>query len=145
MLNRPVIVLVLLGLGAVLAWCLWSAWRYRRVDFIHRVMVGEHGDAVAAQLFDRIVPVLVGDGYRMVAQAGNTTIFEHRTLPAWTVLVSIFFFPFGLLALLARNRETVVVVSSGGMLELHGFCSKVQADYVTAVADDVAGQVAAAF
>jgi len=41
----------------------------------------------------------------MVAQSGNTTVFEHRFLPSWTVLVAIFLFPFGLVALLARGRE----------------------------------------
>ena len=141
-LSHPAILVVLVALVALLALSLWSAWRRRRVDFIHSIALGGQADAVAARLFDRLLPVLVDDGYAIVAQAGHTTIFEHRFFPAWTVLVSIFFFPFGLLALLARGRETVVIVSADGALDLHGYCSKTTADFIVASADYVAAELA---
>jgi hypothetical protein len=42
--------------------------------------------------------------------------FDHALhkscdIPAWTVLIAIFLFPFGLVALLARTRETVIIVA----------------------------------
>jgi hypothetical protein len=101
-------------------------------------------NAVAAQVFDQVIPVLVKDGYTMVAQGGHTTVFEHRFFPAWTVLVSIFFFPLGLIALLARARETVVIVSADGVLGLHGYCGKATADFIVDVADDAAARLASA-
>ena len=93
-------------------------------------------------MFDQVIPVLVHDGYTMVAQGGHTTVFEQRFVLGWTVLVALFLFPFGLLALLAWGRETVVIVS--GERLLYGYCSKVTADFTVAVADDVAGQSAPA-
>jgi hypothetical protein len=140
-LRELVIVLVLLGIVAALAWCFRSAWLHRRVDFVHRVGAGLQVDTVSARVFDRVIPVLVSDGYKMVARAGNTTMFERRSLPGWTILVAIFLFPFGLLALLARNRETITVVSTDGTLDLHGSCSKAHADYLIAVANEVAGHL----
>jgi hypothetical protein len=52
--------------------------------------------------------------------------------------VAIFLFPVGLLALLARGRETIVIISRDGVLELHGRCGKVNAEFVIASADDAA-------
>ena len=120
----------------------WFAWRDRRVDFIHHLDPGPDTDAVAELTFDRILPTLVTDGYAMVAQAGNTTIFERRFFPAWTVLVAIFAFPFGLLALLARGRETIVIVTGVSSLELYGCTSKTTADYIVATADYAAAHLA---
>jgi hypothetical protein len=139
-LLHPVILVVLLALVALLALCVWSAWRGRRVDFIHQIALGAQPETVGAQVFDRVIPVLVQDGYAMVAQGGNTTVFEHRFMPAWTVVVAIFLFPVGLVALLARGRETVVIVSADRVIDLHGYCSSVIADFIVAVADDVAAQ-----
>jgi hypothetical protein len=143
-LSHPVILVLLVAFAVLLAVCFWSAWRGRRVDFIHQLALGTQTEEVAAHVFDQLIPVLVQDGYAMVAQGGHTTVFEHRFLPGWTVLVAIFLFPFGLVALLARGRETVVIVSGDRVLELHGYCSKATADFIVAVADDVAAQLASA-
>lgn len=142
MLSHPVLLLLVLMLATVVVLSLRSAWRDRRVDFIHRLSLGGQADAVAARVFDRIVPVLVQDGYTMVAQAGHTTVFERRFFPGWTFLVAIFFFPVGLLALLARGRETVVIVTGDDVLELHGYCRKLNADFIVGVADDEAAYLA---
>lgn len=144
MLSDLVIALLLLAFAVLLAWCIWSAWRARAVDFVHQIPLGAQTEDVAAHVFDQVIPVLVRDGYAMVAQGGHTTVFERRFTPAWTVLVAIFLFPFGLLALLARGRETVNVVSGDGVLELYGYCSKAIADFIVVVADDAAAQLGAA-
>src|SRR3954467_9952754 len=138
MLSHPAILVVLLGVVALLGASLRWAWRDRSVDFVHHVALGSQTDTVAALTFDRVIPVLVHDGYKMVAQAGHTTIFERGFFPVWTILAAIFLFPVGLLALLARGRETIVIASRGGVLELHGRCGKITADFVTAAADDAA-------
>jgi len=143
-LSHPVVLLLLLAFGALFAWCLWTAWRARRVDFVYQVPVGGEPDAVADQVFDRLIPVLVKDGYAMVAQGGHTTVFEHRFFPAWTVVVAILLFPLGLIALLARGREEVVIVAGDRVLEFHGYCSKVTADFIVAVADYEAAELATA-
>jgi hypothetical protein len=135
---------ILIGLAALLVLGVRWAWRDRRVDFIHSLVLGPDTDAVAGLMFDRIVPVLADDGYVMVAQAGHTTVFERRFFPAWTVLVAIFFFPVGLLALLARGRESIVVVSQDDVLDVHGYCRKLDADFIIAVVDDAAAHYAPA-
>jgi hypothetical protein len=78
-LTRPVVVVVLLGSAVLLGPAVWLMWRARRVDFIHQVAVGPPTEAGAAELFDQVVPELVRDGYRMVANAGHTTVFERRS------------------------------------------------------------------
>jgi hypothetical protein len=136
--STALIVVVLLALGVLLALWARSAWKTRGVDFVHQAELQWEADAAAGEFLDRVIPVLVHDGYSMVAHGGRTTVFEHRFLPAWTVLVALFFFPFGLIALLHRARETIVIVSGDRFLALHGSCSKEVADFVVAAADDVA-------
>src|SRR4051794_32789776 len=99
MLSHAAILVLLLALVALLGASLRWAWRDRSVDFIHRLTLGAQTDTVAALTFDHVIPVLADGGYRMVAQAGHTTIFERRFFPVWTVLAAIFVFPVGLIAL----------------------------------------------
>jgi hypothetical protein len=140
--SRLVIVLALLVLAGIVVWLLWLAWRSRQTDFIHRVAVGGSSDAVATHVFDRILPSLVKDGYQMVAQAGNTTVFEHRFMYGWTFVVALVFFPFGLLALLLRGRDTIVVIGGSGAVEVNGTCPKPIADWIIAVLDEGAALAA---
>jgi len=49
-----------------------------------------------------------------------------------------------LIALLARGREEVVIVAGDRVLEFHGYCSKVTADFIVAVADYEAAELATA-
>jgi hypothetical protein len=140
-----VLILVMLALVALLAFAVWSAWGARRVDFIHQIELGVQTEPVAAEMFDQVIPVLVQDGFAMVAQGGHTTVFERRFFPAWAVMVAIFLFPIGLIALLARGTETVFIVSGDRVLEMHGYCSKVTADFILAVAEDVAAPLTPAY
>jgi hypothetical protein len=140
LLSHPALLVLVLGLAVLLGLAVRSVWRNRRVDFIHHVTVGVQAEDSANQLFDRVVPVLVREGYRMVANAGHTTVFEFRSSLVGPILISIFLFPIGLLALLGRSRETITFVTAGATLEIYGYCSKSIVDYVVAVADDVAGR-----
>ena len=141
-MSNPVLLTLLVAFAVVGVLAARWAWRDRRVDFLHRLALGAASEAVAATVFDHVVPVLVADGYAMAAHGGHTTIMERRFFPVWTILAAIFLFPVGLLALLARDRETVVIVSRDGVLELHGRCGKLTADFVIAVADEAAADQA---
>jgi hypothetical protein len=129
------------ALAVLVAWW-WS--RNRNVDFLHRVRVDRRAGEAAGLLFDFVVPVLVRDGYKMVARGGHTTILEHRFFPAWTIVLAIVAFPFGLLALLARARHTVTIVGRGDVLEVRGRCPKPTAEFVMAAAEDAAWEQAPA-
>jgi hypothetical protein len=134
MLSHPLLLGVIVALVALLGWALWSMWHYRRVD------VRSGADDAAAELFDMVIPLLVKDGYRTVASAGHTTVFERQTSLVGPMIISIVLFPIGMLALLARRRETITIVSPGTGLELYGCSTKPMADYLIAVADDVAAR-----
>lgn len=141
-MPRLVVLLVALVLAGLVISLVWTAWRCRQVDLIHRVRAPGRSDEVADHVFDRIVPSLVKDGYAMVAQAGNTTVFEHRFFYGWTFLVALFLFPFGLLALLLRGRDTIVVISGPNAVEVTARCPKPVADWIIAVFDEAALAVA---
>jgi hypothetical protein len=139
-LSHPVLLVVVLGVVVLLGLIVRSMWRSRRIDFIHQTAIGAEGKDAASELFDRVVPVLVEAGYRMIADAGHTTVFEYRSSLVGPIVISVLLFPIGLIALLARSRETVTFVTAGATLEIYGYCSKPIVDYLVAVADDVAGQ-----
>jgi hypothetical protein len=143
-LGDPLVILVVLfaAVGVLLAWWWWS-WD-RSVDFLHRVEVERPAGEAGGRIFDSVVPVLVKDGYKMVARGGHTTILERKSFPVWTIVLAIVAFPIGLLALLARVRDTVVIVGRDDVLEVHGRCAKVTADFVMAAAEDAAWEQAPA-
>jgi hypothetical protein len=137
-LTDPVIPLVLLAFAGALALLARLAWRERRVDFLDRRHVGAEVDEAKDRLFDLVVPGLVHNGFRTAADGGHTTILERRFFPAWTILLAVLLFPLGLLALLARGRETITIAGRGDALEVHGYCSRPTADWVLFALEDVA-------
>jgi hypothetical protein len=66
-------------------------------------------DAAGARLnaLEHIAPQLSAHGYRLVVRDRDALVFELRWRPAWTILVAIFAFPFGLLALLHLERDEI--------------------------------------
>jgi hypothetical protein len=132
--RNLVLVALLAGIVALLIWMIRSAWRNRRVNFIHRV--DAVGSEASSDALDRIVPVLVQAGYRMVASAGRTSAFERRSSLVAPIVISVLLFPFGLIALLLGSRETVTFVSSASAFEVYGRCSKPVADYLIAITDE---------
>ena len=121
---------LLFALAGVAALLVWAAWRDRTVDFLHDVSVGVDAEAARERLLDSEVPILVAANFTTVAHVAHTTILERRYLPAWAIWVAVLFFPLGLLALLARERDTITIASSGDSLRVHGRCSKRLADAI---------------
>jgi len=122
---------VLAGGAALL---IWATWRDRRVDFLNDVPLGADAEAARERFLDFEVPILVAARFTTVAHVGHTTILERSQIPAWAFWLAILLFPVGLIALVARTRETVTIATSGDTLQVHGRCSKRLAD---AIVDDV--------
>lgn len=77
-------------------------------SFVERIEL-DIGPAVAREeAFEHIAPALARDGYEL-SVVGGALMFRRRWRPTWTVLVAIFTFPIGLLALSHRNTDEVIV------------------------------------
>lgn len=61
------------------------------------------------ELMTFVVPPMERWGYDLTQRFDGRLRFERETRPAWTILVAIFLFPFGLLALLYKDRERITV------------------------------------
>lgn len=56
-----------------------------------------------------VLELLVSYGYDLVDRTPDRLVLQRRYQPVWTILLAIFLFPLGLLALLARSSETVTI------------------------------------
>lgn len=61
------------------------------------------------ELLASVAPTLGGHGYHLVDHGAAHLRFEWSHRPVWTILMAIFLFPIGLLALLYKRREGVAV------------------------------------
>jgi hypothetical protein len=72
-----------------------------------------HGPAdprrAGADILEFLVPMFFEYGYDLVDRTSTRLVFERRYQPIWTILLAIFLFPFGLLALLARANERITL------------------------------------
>lgn len=132
---------LLFALAGFVAWLMWTSWRDRAIDFLDDVPVGIDVEAARERILDSGVPVLVASGFRTVAHVAHTTILERRYTPGWVWWIVIFFFPFGLVALLARGSETITIASSGDTLRVNGHCGKRLADSLVENVDRVAAEM----
>jgi hypothetical protein len=62
-----------------------------------------------AELMAHVTPPLDRWGYDLVQRFDDRLRFEREVRPGWTILVAIFFFPFGLLALMHKDRERITI------------------------------------
>jgi hypothetical protein len=62
-----------------------------------------------AELMEHVAPPLARHGYTLEARSPYRLVFARSKRPVWTILVAIFLFPFGLLALLYRDREQITI------------------------------------
>jgi hypothetical protein len=62
-----------------------------------------------AELIAHVAPPLHNLGYDLIQREDDRLRFERELRPLWTIPVAIFLFPFGLLALLHRNRDRVTI------------------------------------
>jgi Domain of unknown function (DUF1707) len=65
--------------------------------------------ATMAELIAHVAPPLHGFGYDLTQREDDRLRFERELRPLWTIPVAIFLFPFGLLALLHKNRERITI------------------------------------
>ena len=79
------------------------------LPFTRRVMVPAPREETRALLLDKIAPGLNAFGYELVDQSPNGLVFERSGRPGWTVAVAILLFPLGLLALLQRKTDRIVI------------------------------------
>jgi hypothetical protein len=62
-----------------------------------------------ADVLELLVPAFFSYGYELVERTPDRLVLERRYQPGWTILLAIFLFPLGLLALLARGSEIVTI------------------------------------
>jgi hypothetical protein len=95
-----------------------------RFAFVERVALEVDPKLARDQAFEHIAPALARNGYELRV-VGGALMFRRRVRPAWTILLAVFAFPFGLLALLYENHDEVIVeiepgAHSGTALIAHG-------------------------
>ena len=56
-----------------------------------------------------IAPALNGQGYELVDKREGRLVFAYSYRPGWAYVVAILLFPFGLIALVARNEERITL------------------------------------
>jgi hypothetical protein len=61
------------------------------------------------ELMTFVVPPMERWGYVLTQRWDGRLRFERETRPLWTILVAIFLFPFGLFALLYKDRERITI------------------------------------
>ena len=86
-------------------------------SFSVRVESPKPPPVVIAEAMRTIGPHLLSSGYSMKRPAENQLVFTRHRRPTWTILVAIFLFPFGLLALTHKARESQVFVNAIGVRE----------------------------
>ena len=80
--------------------------------FSVRIESHEPPALVIAEAMRTIAPHLLRSGYELERPAENQLVFTRDRRPAWTILVAILVFPFGLLALTHKARESQVFVNA---------------------------------
>ena len=82
-------------------------------SFFERVELDVSPAVAREQAFEHIAPALARAGYEL-SVVGGALMFRRRWRPAWTILVAIFTFPFGLVALTHRHTDEVIVEIAAG-------------------------------
>jgi hypothetical protein len=77
-------------------------------SFVERVELAVAPGVARERAFVHIAPALARDGYEL-SVVGDALMFRRHTRPAWTILVAVFVFPIGLLALTHRHSDEVIV------------------------------------
>jgi len=80
--------------------------------FSIRIESPEQPAVVVAEAMRTIGPHLIRFGYVMERPSESQLVFTRRRRPAWTILVAIFLFPFGLVALMHQPRESQVFLNA---------------------------------
>lgn len=86
-----------------------------RYAFVERVELKVSLALARKEAFEHIAPGLARQGYELTV-IGDSLMFRRRERPSWTVLVALFLFPFGLLALTYQQEDEVIVEFEEGPL-----------------------------
>jgi hypothetical protein len=84
-------------------------WVPGRLAFTTRWHSPADAKLTMRELMTFVVPPMERWGYDLTQRWDGRLRFERETRPVWTILVAIFLFPFGLLALLYKDRERVTI------------------------------------
>jgi Domain of unknown function (DUF1707) len=85
-----------------------------RLAFVERVELGVDPRMAREQALEYIAPALARNGYEMTMPSATTLLFRRRWRPVWTILLAIFTFPIGLLALTYQHEDEVIVEIDDG-------------------------------
>ncbi len=77
-------------------------------SFVERAELEVRPAVARDQAFEHIAPALARAGYEL-SVVGGALMFRRRWRPAWTILLAVFTFPIGLLALTHQNTDEVIV------------------------------------
>lgn len=95
-----------------------------RYAFVERVQLEVAPGVARDQSFEHMAPALVRNGYEL-SIIGDALLFRRRRRPTWTILLAVFTFPIGLLALMHQEEDEVIVefeeaLGGGTALLAHG-------------------------
>jgi hypothetical protein len=62
-----------------------------------------------AEIMEHVAPPLARHGYSLVERTPYRLVFKRSRRPAWTIVLAILLFPFGLLALLYQESEQITI------------------------------------
>jgi hypothetical protein len=86
-----------------------------RLAFVERVELQVDPRTAREQAFEYIAPALAGNGYELTVLGGSTLLFRRRWRPVWTILLAVFTFPIGLIALTYQNEDEVILEIDEGL------------------------------
>ena len=79
-----------------------------RLAFVERIELDVDPRLAREQALEYIAPALARNGYVLSVTDGEL-MFRRRWRPAWTILLAVFMFPIGLVALLHQIEDEVIV------------------------------------
>ncbi len=79
------------------------------LPFTHTLIIHAPPERVRALALSRLAPRFNESDFKLSAQSADLLTFENTSRPAWTILVAIVGFPFGLLALLPDHTERITI------------------------------------
>jgi hypothetical protein len=84
-------------------------WLPGRWSFTNRWHSPADAKLTMRELMTFVAPPMERWGYDITQRWDGRLRFERETRPVWTILVAVFLFPFGLLALLYKDRERITI------------------------------------
>ncbi|MGH2947479.1 MAG: DUF1707 SHOCT-like domain-containing protein [Solirubrobacteraceae bacterium] len=84
-----------------------------RFGFTSRWHAPAGAKATMAELVAHVSPPLSRYGYDLIQREDDRLRFECERRPVWTFVLAVFLFPFGLLALLHKERDRITIDLAG--------------------------------